>query len=29
MTTNDVAAAPDPKAKMPRQIGYIIGNEAC
>ncbi|MGE8226918.1 MAG: MFS transporter, partial [Stenotrophomonas sp.] len=29
MTTNDVAAAPNPKAKMPRQIGYIIGNEAC
>ncbi len=29
MTTNDVAASPQPKARMPRQIGFIIGNEAC
>lgn len=29
MTTNNVAASPQPKARMPRQIGFIIGNEAC
>ncbi|MBN8797938.1 MAG: MFS transporter, partial [Stenotrophomonas nitritireducens] len=29
MTSNDVAAAPAGKAGMPRQIPYIIGNEAC
>jgi len=28
-TTPASAAAPDPKAPIPRQIGYIIGNEGC
>jgi hypothetical protein len=25
----DTVVAPDPNARLPRQIPYIIGNEAC
>lgn len=29
MSTSSAVAAPDPKAPIPRQIPYIIGNEGC